>query len=116
MIVPMNMLPSVGSMFDLDMLNQATEIRRGISLRDSVVIVLPEGFRTTTIPEAMHLRTDFGSFSLSGERINDQQILIRRSATFKKGTYRKEEFASFQEMIRKIRTAENQKIVVHSKT
>lgn len=116
MLIPMNTLPSVGSMFHLDILHQATEIRRGFTLKDSVVVSLPEDYRAGTIPEPVLIKTEFGSFSLSGEQINEHQIIIRRVALFKKGTYRKEQFASFQEMLRKIKTAELQKIIVHSKT
>src|SRR5688500_9139066 len=97
-------------------MNKKTEIRRPFTFQDSVTIVAPDNYRFSMMPQSVNEMSEFGSFEILFEKVDDNTLHVYRKAVMNKGTYEKATFDRFYEMIQKIKSAEQRKIVLQSKT
>ncbi len=116
MIIPMDLFPSIESEFYLDPLSKKGEIRRAFTLQDHVEIEVPENFWVDITPDGSKILTEFGSYQTEILHTEPNKIRIKRELVFEKGLYEGEKFLKFYDYVKKIRTAELEKIVLQSKT
>jgi hypothetical protein len=115
-LVSLNVLQPLASEITLDVQNKKSDIRRGFTLHDSIQFIVPPNFRIERLPENMTVSSDFGSVEMSVSTGNNNIIIIRRKAMIKKGIYMKESFDRFNDFMKKVKSLEQSKIVVESKT
>jgi hypothetical protein len=115
LILPVNVLTPAGDDFVLDQLLKKCEIRRAFTIIDEVDVSLPENYRIDFVPVSVNQKSPFADFSLDFTS-NEAQLQITRKVKFQKGIYRNQSFDSFNDAIRKIKSADQSKIVAVSKT
>jgi len=89
------------------------EISRGFTDEDEFVIQLPSSYKAGTLPEAIAIETKYGSYTMKIERIDDSELRYTRKLSILKGTYPKSEYANYRSFRRKIRKADNLKIIIN---
>ena len=109
-------LEPLGKTFSLDLMNKKAEIRRAFTLVDSVQILAPDNYRFTAVPEDITQVSEFGNFEMRFEKSGDNVLNVYRKAVIKKGRYEDAAFGKFHEMVQKIKSIEQRKIVLTSKT
>jgi hypothetical protein len=116
MLMPSHMLPSIEQAFELDVVNKKVEVRRPFTIDDKISVTLPENFRIGALPQEIIIENEFGKFSLRYEQEENNILTIFLNAVFQKGNYTREKFDRFHDMLRVIKSAEQSKIVLQSKT
>jgi hypothetical protein len=116
LLVPANVVASIEKEVDFDVQNRKTEVRRAFTLEDEIVVSVPENYWSAGVPKPFVENSPFGSLEITIHPEHSNQIRISRKVVVKKGMYRGEEFDRFYEFIRKVKTQEQSKIVLQSKT
>lgn len=91
----------------------ALEIPRGYTDEDEFIIKLPSGYDINTLPEAITIDDKYGSYSMKIEKSNENELRYTRKLNILKGNYPKEDYAGYRTFRRKIRKADNIKIVIN---
>lgn len=115
-ILPATILEPLEKTFSLDLMNKKAEIRRAFTLVDSVQILAPDNYRFTSVPEDVTQLSEFGKFEVRFEKSGDNVLYVYRRAVIKKGRYTDAAFGKLHEMVQKIKSIEQRKIVLTSKT
>jgi hypothetical protein len=79
--------------------------------RDTLSMILPEGFTTESLPASFHSETKFGNYSISTHEANGI-ITVVRSLELYKSEYPAQEYNQFRDFIISIQRAEKQKIIL----
>jgi hypothetical protein len=79
--------------------------------RDTLSMILPEGFITESLPASFHAETKFGKFYISTHEANGI-ITVVRSLEIYKSEYPAREYIQFRDFMISIQRAEKQKIVL----
>ena len=82
---------------------------------DSIEFKLPEGFHPEHLPEDVQLDSKFGSYSAT-YTMNEEGLLYVRKVERVKGRFPKESFNELSDLLKKIRKADNQKVVLIGST
>jgi len=88
-------------------------IERGFYDQDEYEIQLPEGFSIESLPENKEIETKFGVYKMSLEKINDSQIIYKRSLEINKGNYPKEDYKAYRSFRRKLAKADKTSFVLN---
>jgi len=88
-------------------------IERGFYDQDEYEIQLPEGFSIESLPENKEIETKFGVYKMSLEKINDSQIIYKRSLEINKGNYQKEDYKAYRSFRRKLAKADKTSFVLN---
>ncbi|KXX68233.1 DUF3857 domain-containing protein [Flammeovirga sp. SJP92] len=67
---------------------------------DTVDIYLLEGMKVETLPEAIDLETEFGSYKTSYQKNEDQSIRLVRTLIVKGGVYSKEQYSDYYSFLK----------------
>ncbi|NME66471.1 DUF3857 domain-containing protein [Flammeovirga aprica] len=71
---------------------------------DTVDVYLLEGMKLKNIPEVQTLETEFGSYSNSVEKKNENTIRLIRKFSIKGGVYAKEKYSAYYNFMKEVRT------------
>jgi hypothetical protein len=115
LIMPVNLLNPVEKFIDFDEYFNYGEIPRALTVSESIAVKLEENYWFSKIPDAINIETQYGSYSIT-HKIDEEKLLITREIKFNKGLYTGDGFKEFKEFIKQVGKAENQKIVLNSKT
>jgi hypothetical protein len=99
----------------MDFTSKKNEVRRPYTIEDHVRILIPENYRAAVLPKSVTENSEFGSFEMGFQEEKDG-LHIYRKAIMNKGNYQKDDFDRFYEFVKKIKAAEQAKIVLESKT
>ncbi len=86
-------------------------IKRGYFDEDQFDINLPESITVEELLPKIELKTDFGEYTLTMEKISDNQIRYKRKLLIFPGTFPKERYPDFRDFKKKIARSDNAKIV-----
>lgn len=115
LIVPANVLTLVDEELDMDLVSRKCEVRRAFTIDDKVEITLPPNYRLNALSQPTVVESEFGTLHMSIQP-EEGRILISRRLVIKKGNYSGEQFDAFNNIVRKIKTIEQTKLVLVSKT
>ncbi len=90
-------------------------IDRGFVDEDEVVVTIPETYILQDSFENIHAESEFGTYDLTFERVDDNTIKYTRKFSMFDGTFSKEKYKDFRSFIRKIVRYDDQKIVLTKK-
>jgi hypothetical protein len=116
MILPVNMLPGLESLIELDLDNRKSEIRRSFMVEEQIDVHLPENFRLSVGIEPVKVNSEFGSVELTFSSDDNNVLHISRKAIILKGNYQTEVFEKFNAFLKRVKNLEQSKIVLQSKT
>ena len=88
------------------------QIERGFIDDDEYEINLPQGYTVEFIPENVSLESNFGSYTVTIERITDTKLKYERKFEITGGFYPKEEYEKYREFIKEVSKNDNAKIVL----
>ncbi|CAN0314914.1 unnamed protein product [Scytosiphon promiscuus] len=88
------------------------QIERGFIDDDEYEINLPQGYTVEFIPENVSLESNFGSYTVTIERITDTKLKYERKFEITGGLYPKEEYEKYREFIKEVSKNDNAKIVL----
>ncbi|WP_025741116.1 DUF3857 domain-containing protein [Aquimarina pacifica] len=80
-------------------------IDRGYVHKDESILILPDGYIITTLPEKKSLESEFGTYTYALEKINESELKFTKFLKILDGVFPKEkyeEYRKFREEIRKI--------------
>ena len=76
---------------------------------------LPEGYTIEELPSDENFSSEFGEFAIKYEK-KENQLLVKRVLTLKKGIYPKEKYNSYVTFRKKILNADNSKFLISKKS
>ena len=88
-------------------------IERGYYNEDVYTINLPETLTIKELPEPKEIKTEFGTYKVSIEKISDSQMIYKRSLEVHKGSYPKEAYKAYRSFRRKIIKSDKSSIVLY---
>ncbi len=88
------------------------QIERGFIDDDEYEINLPQGYTVEFIPENVSLESNFGSYTVTIERITDTKLKYERKFEITGGFYPKEKYEKYREFIKEVSKNDNAKIVL----
>lgn len=115
LIVPFFMLSSIEDYVLSDQYKKHGNVSRGFTLVDKVQLALPNGHFIENLPLDQLFESSIGSYKASS-KIEDGTLFIQREIIMYKGTYDQEKFAEFYQFVKKIKSSDNRKILISSKT
>jgi hypothetical protein len=114
-LIPLNLWLPVESYFTVCTISSSVEIQRAFRISNEFEISIPNEFWQKEIPSDVFIESHYGNYSVSIKRI-DEKYVIRRELILNKGMYEGEDFEFFSRFLRKIKNADNSKIVLDSET
>ena len=115
LIVPFFMINSIDQYVHSDQYKKHGKISRGFTLIDKVELVLPKGFFIENLPQDQAFDSSIGSYSAKAT-LKDGTLIIEREVVMYKGTYDQDKFTEFYQFIKKVKSSDNRKILISSKT
>jgi hypothetical protein len=92
------------------------EIQRGFLDEDEINIHLPENYNIEALPNAINLETDFGSYTITFDKTdNDKTVVYKRKLFIKEGEYPKERYEDYRNFRKEVAQNDNLKIVLIKK-
>ncbi|HLF52952.1 DUF3857 domain-containing protein [Flavobacterium sp.] len=88
------------------------EIQRGFYDHDEIAITLPKGFTIESIPQDFELSSKFGDYKTEIIKMDNGNLVYKRSLFIKKGLYQKNEYDEFRLFMEKIAKNDNSKTVL----
>jgi len=88
------------------------EIQRGYTDQDIYDIFLPEGFVIESLPREMRIDSDFGTYALRVEKLNERHLKVYRSLTTLAGFFPPEKYQEYYTFIRDISRNDQSNIVL----
>lgn len=112
LFIPLNAFHRITSIPDItDIRNHAIVLKRGYIYLDEYTINLPKEYKIESIPESINLKTLFGSYKTSVEKISDTEVIFNREFQLNKNTFEPEKYDDFREFMRSIKKGDNQKLI-----
>ncbi|MFC4632681.1 DUF3857 domain-containing protein [Dokdonia ponticola] len=90
-------------------------IDRGFVDEDEVIVTIPDTYVLQDSFENIHEESEFGTYDVTFERVDDNNIKYTRKFSMYNGTFSKEKYKDFRSFIRKIVRYDDQKIVLTKK-
>ncbi|HKJ42766.1 MAG TPA: DUF3857 domain-containing protein [Sunxiuqinia sp.] len=84
----------------------------GYQYNDSVTINFPSGYQLDYLPKQVEMDSSFGRYTINYEELPNHAIRVTRLVQINKGTYGKSLFESVNSFLKKVRNADNNKIVL----
>jgi len=91
---------------------QQLEIQYGFLDIDNVIIDLPKNYQIEAMSNEKEVVTEFGSYNIKIEKLNDNQIKYRRELLIKQGLYSVDDYDKYRKFRKKINQLDNSKIVL----
>lgn len=92
------------------------EIQRGFLDEDEFLIHIPEGYKVEALPNAENIANEYGSYTISFEKVNDEKdIIYRRRLAINEGNYPKEKYEAYRNFRKEVANNDNAKIVLIKK-
>lgn len=88
------------------------EVSRGFYNVDEVKITLPEGYMIEAIADDVNIETQYGTYSIEVEELDEQTLNYTRKFLFNSGNYPKESYQEFLDFWRKVVKYDKSKIVL----
>ncbi len=86
------------------------KISRGYKDIDAYTITIPEGFFIGILPPKKEITTEFGSYTLHIEKVDETTIAYKRTILIKAGEHPKEKYNAYRKFRKKIAKLENLRI------
>lgn len=116
MLIPVDLLACNDEDVLVDPLSKVGEVSRPFTVEDHVQVKFPDKFRMDNLPAERTLDSPYGSMDIKFSRLDENNILIERKLTFKKGLYLNDDFDRFYDYVRQVRAAGKNKLILQSKT
>ncbi|MDT0621148.1 DUF3857 domain-containing protein [Croceitalea vernalis] len=87
-------------------------IKRGYLDEDEFTIALPDDFKVESLISSVNLKTEFGEYTISMEKIAENRLIYKRRLLIKSGKYSKDSYEDFRNFRKKIARSDNSKIVL----
>ena len=91
------------------------KIRRGYKDVDEYTFKIPSTHKLEYLPEARELKTKFGTYKISFEKIDDTSFSYKKEVSIKEGTHPKEDYKKYRSFRRSIAKSENLRIALIKK-
>ncbi len=88
------------------------EIARGYTDEDEFIIQLPEGYILNELPENVTINSDFGTYNMTMEKLNDTELRYTRKIQIYRGFYDKDLYGDYRNFRRSIKKTDNLKLVL----
>ena len=88
------------------------KIDRSFKDVDEFIIQLPEGFKVEAMTESKEIKTEFGSYSYSLEKLEMNKLKYSRTYILNKGNYKKEDYKAFRDFRKQIVKNDKSKVVL----
>jgi hypothetical protein len=115
-VIPFNPLTPVEKNFAMDNINKVVEVGRAFTVEDFIEVIAPENFHSDFLPNEFKEKNEFGQIEMSIKTNEANNLVIYKKAVFEKGLYSGEKYDRFNAFLKKIRQAEQSKIVYKGKT
>jgi hypothetical protein len=115
-VIPFNPLTPVEKNFAMDNINKVVDVSRAFTVEDFIEVIAPENFHSDFLPNEFEERNEFGQIEMSIKTNEANNLVIYKKATFEKGIYRGETYDRFNAFLKKIRQAEQSRIVYKGRT
>ncbi len=90
-------------------------IYRGYKDVDIYSIEIPESYKLEYLPQNTEIKTKFGSYSVSFEKVDDHKFLYKKTILIKEGIYPKEDYKNYRKFRKSIAKLENIRIALLKK-
>ncbi|MAZ73457.1 MAG: hypothetical protein CMC70_09960 [Flavobacteriaceae bacterium] len=90
-------------------------LQRGVTYKDQIEILLPEGYTVEAVFEPIEIKSKFGSYKASVQDKNLSSIIYKRELILNSGTFPKEEFNKYVKFIQLLVKKDKSKIVLSKK-
>lgn len=87
-------------------------VKRGCLDKDEFIINIPDDYKIESLLEPVQLKTKFGDFKSSLEKLNDNQLVFKRELLVKSGVFEKQDYENLRNFYKKIARNDNAKIVL----
>ena len=115
-LIPYNPLTPVEKNFAMDNINKLVDVSRAFTVEDFIEVIAPENFHSDFLPGEFKEKNEFGQVEISVKTNEANNLVIYKKAIFEKGIYSGEQYDRFNAFLKKIRQAEQSKIVYKGKT
>ncbi len=88
------------------------EILRGKTVIDELLISIPENYTIETLPKAIDITNQFGSYNFQVSAIADKEFKVTRKYVLNDGLWKKEEYTAFRDFMNQVNILNNQKAVI----
>ena len=88
------------------------KINRSFKDEDEFIIQLPEGFEVEAMTESKTLKTKFGTYKFTIEKLEGNKLKYARTYILNKGNYEKEDYKAFRNFRKQIVKHDKSKIVL----
>lgn len=86
------------------------KIHRSFIDKDEYTIKLPTGYNISTLPNIKEIKTKFGIYKVTIQKINDRSIIYKREFSLQEGVYPKEDYKPYRKFIKSIAKYDNLRI------
>jgi len=91
------------------------EIMRGFLDEDEFNIRIPNEYKVESLPENKTVKTEFGNYQISIEKVDDNSLRYKRTLLVKKGLYPKEQYNSYRNFRKEVTRNDAVQIVLTKK-
>lgn len=95
--------------------NLPLKISRGYKDVDKYTITIPENYKIEYLPEAREIKSKFGIYKITFQKIDESTLSYHKSILIKEGLYPKEDYKSYRSFRRKIAKSDNLRIAIIKK-
>ena len=88
------------------------KVGRGYKDVDEFIFKIPDGYFLDPVPQKKELKSKFGHYSVTLEKIDNKTLRFTRTILIKSGTYPKEDYKLYRTFRRDIAKYENSKIIL----
>lgn len=88
------------------------EIARGIVDEDEIYIHLPDDFAIESLPKSVDLKTKYGHYLASIEKVNENTLKYNRKLMMNEGEYLAADYEDYRQFLEKLNREDNSKILL----
>lgn len=92
--------------------NLPLEIKHGFKDIDEYTFTIPNKYSLGLFPENKNIKSKFGEYSVSIQKIDNNTILYKRTILIKKGIYSKEDYKTYRAFRKQIAKQENLRLIL----
>jgi len=79
---------------------------------DELLISIPENYTIETLPKAIDITNQFGSYNFQVSAMADKKFKVTRKYVLNDGLWKKEEYTAFRDFMNQVNILNNQKAVI----
>lgn len=91
------------------------EIERGFTDKDEFIIEIDNSLSIEALPNDVDITTKYGSYKFSITKLNENELLYKRTYSLNKGYYPKEEYSNFRDFIATVVKNDKTKLALTTK-